>query len=70
MGKETFAARMVDKYLYVSVNDTLENTMTCLTALAVYTILKIDPDNEKSLRKKLCDMIMSAPTDERLMING
>lgn len=70
MGKETFATRMVDKHLYISLNDTMENILVCLTALVVYTILKIDPGNEKSLRKKICDMIMSAPTDERWMING
>ena len=66
MGKEQLAVRVEDGNVYLYTNDTGENIITYLATISVYAISEMGADakTEKALRKMLCDMIMSAPTNE------
>lgn len=62
MGKVKFAVRVEDKNIEIRTNDTGNNILTYLALIAVRVISEMSVEDEKTLRKKLCDMIMSAPT--------
>lgn len=62
MGKVKFAVRVEDKNIEIRTNDTGNNILTYLALIADRVISEMSVEHEKTLRKKLCDMIMSAPT--------
>lgn len=62
MGKVKFAVRVEDKNIEILTNDTGNNIFTYLALIAGRVISEMSVEHEKTLRKKLCDMIMSAPT--------
>lgn len=61
MGKVKFAVRVEDKNIEILTNDTGNNIFTYLALIADRVISEMSVEHEKTLRKKLCDMIMSAP---------
>lgn len=64
MEKVKFAVFVDDKSIDIHADDTGENILTYLALIAVRVISEMSVEHEKTLRKKLCDMIMSAPTNE------
>lgn len=63
MGKVKFAVLVKDKNISISTDDTGINILKYLELIAVRVISEMSVEHEKTLRKKLCDMIMSAPTN-------
>lgn len=61
MGKVKFAVLVKDKNISISTDDTGNNILTYLAVIADRVISEMSVEHEKTLRKKLCDMIMSAP---------
>lgn len=61
MGKVKFAVRVEDKNISILTNDTGINILKYLALIADRVISEMSVEHEKTLRKKLCDMIMSAP---------
>lgn len=64
MGKIKFAVLVDDKCINIKANDTGENILTYLAVIAARVISDMSVEHEKTLRRMLCDMIMSAPTNE------
>lgn len=64
MGKVKFAVLVDDKCMNINLNDTGENILTYLAVIAAKVISNMSVEHEKILRRMLCDMIMSAPTNE------
>lgn len=64
MGKVKFAVRVEDKNIEIRTDDTGINILKYLALIADRVISEMSVEHEKTLRKKLCDMIMSAPTNE------
>lgn len=62
MGKVKFAVLVKDKNISISTDDTGINILKYLALIAVRVISEMSVEDEKTLRKILCDMIMSAPT--------
>ena len=61
MGKVKFAVLVKDKNISISTDDTGINILKYLALIAVRVISEMSVEHEKTLRKILCDMIMSAP---------
>lgn len=67
MGKVKFAVLVKDKNISISTDDTGINILKYLALIAVRVISEMSVEDEKTLRKILCDMIMSAPTRENCL---
>ena len=63
MGKVKFAVLVDDKCIDINTNDTGENILIYLAVIAARVISDMSVEHEKTLRRTLCDMIMSAPTN-------
>lgn len=63
MEKVKFAVLVDDKCININLNDTGKNILTHLALIAVRVISEMSVEHEKILRRMLCDMIMSAPTN-------
>lgn len=61
MGKVKLAVLVKDKNISISTDDTGINILKYLALIAVRVISEMSVEDEKTLRKILCDMIMSAP---------
>lgn len=61
MGKVKLAVLVKDKNISISTDDTGNNILTYLALVADRVISEMSVKHEKTLRKKLCDMILSAP---------
>lgn len=53
-----------DEGMHVEAEGTNEDILKYLALIAIHVAANISVEHEKSLRKMLCDMIMSAPTRE------
>lgn len=51
-----------DEGMYIKTEGTGEDLLKCMALIAINVAANISVEHEKSLRKMLCDMIMSAPT--------
>lgn len=67
MGKVKFAVLVKDKNISISTDDTGINILKYLALIAVRVISEMSVEDEKTLRKILCDKIMSAPTRENCL---
>ena len=67
MGKVKFAVLVKDKNISISTDDAGINILKYLALIAVRVISEMSVEYEKTLRKILCDMIMSAPTRENCL---